>query len=159
MLRLQSWGSAWLSHLLDPVSGKHHLTLQNPHSPQATVGFASYEPVMFGFWRRFYAAYGKNGRFIFQAGRDSWDLTDEEIHVDLKLLMKGLASSITIMRQAQVLHRTTLIHPFRALSSFIDPTYDSIDFQDHHFFSYLSNTLTSPDAKNHVAAKGSVAAA
>ena len=58
-----------------------------------------------------------------------------------------------------MLHRATLFHPFRALRSFIDPTYDSIDFQDDHFFSYLSNTLTSQEAKEYVAAKGSGAAA
>jgi hypothetical protein len=92
-------------------------------------------------WQRFYAVYCYNERLIFQAGRSKWDLTEGEVRTRFKMLFGGLASRLAVEHNGQVIHRAWLLHPLRALSMRVDPTFDAIDAENEHFLLFLGVRL------------------
>jgi hypothetical protein len=138
---LHAWGNAWILHTLNPKTGRHSLEkIADPHEvDKPTNGHASMEPV-FGFIPRFYGIYAFEGRLYFQAGRKKWDITDAEVETGYWCWL-GLASGFRLSLNGKLVHRTTLLHPNRAVWPFIDPTYDGIDFDSDHFLFFLSEQL------------------
>lgn len=140
MIRLRAWGNAWIEYRLKG-RGKRPLAVPKRASQMRKVhGFGSYEPV---YWlvRRFYAVYGDSGRFIFQAGREYWDLTEGSIALRFDPLSRGMASEFSVIRGGDLIHQVKLIHPGRSVWPRIDPTYDYIDAETDHFFLLLHNEM------------------
>ena len=157
MLHLNSWRNAWLEHHLNPETGKHRLRFVNPNSAHRPIhGFACYEAV-WGLSRRFYAVYGHNDRFVFQAGNERFDLTEGCTEIEFKALGWGAASRIVVKHDGAAIHHATFIHPLRTLSA-LDPTFDSLDAEVDHFFSFLSGNITEANWRNHVVALCTAAA-
>jgi len=140
MIFLESWGNAWTEHRLDPEIGAHRLRWR-PRHRSSVHGFGSYEPIVPLVWQRFYAVYCYNERLIFQAGRSKWDLTEGEVRTRFKMLFGGLASRLAVEHNGQVIHRAWLLHPLRALSMRVDPTFDAIDAENEHFLLFLGVRL------------------
>ena len=140
---LRAWGNAWILYTLDPKTGRHSWEkMAEPQEVETpTNGHASMEPVL-GVISRFYAVYAFDGRLFFQAGTRKWDITDAEVEPGYWCWL-GLASGFRLSLNGKTVHRTTLLHPSRAVWPFIDPTYDGIDFDSDHFLFFLSEHLKS----------------
>ena len=140
MIRLRAWGNAWIEYRLKGEGKRPRAIPRRASQIRKVHGFGSYEPV---FWlvRRFYAVYGANGRFIFQADRQYWDLTDGPVALRFNPIGRGMASEIAVYRGGDLVHRAKLIHPGRSLWPRIDPTYDGIDAETDHFFLFLQNEI------------------
>ena len=140
MLRLSAWSNAWIEYRWACRGGRPSIRLK-PATPDRHVhGFGSYEPVSWPL-RRFYAVYGDEGRFVFQAGREHWDLTDGPIEVRFHGIGGGTKSEVSLRRGPDLLHNARLSHPGRGIWPRIDPTYDFIDAETDHFFLMLRNKL------------------
>ena len=149
MLRLSSWGNAWLEHHIDAETGLHKMRLSSgPPSLKEAYGFARYEPVWGVLWR-FYAVYGHAGRFIFQAGMRRWDLTEGNVEVGFKAFARGAAARIVVRHNGDAIHQALLIHPFRTFDS-LDPTFDDIDADQTHFFYFISKCIGEDRWRNNV---------
>lgn len=140
MLRLSAWGSAWLEFRLKGKGRRPAVRFRNAKRDHESHGFGSCEPV---YWavRRFYAVYGERGRFIFQAGRRYWDLTDGPIALRFTPVGLGMASVISVYRGDDLIHRASLIHPGKTVWPRINPTYDYLDAEADHFFLFLQNEI------------------
>lgn len=145
MLRLPAWGNARIEYLLNPADGTWTMRRRTANESDSTVvGFASLEPV-WGIWRRFYAFYAFEGHLYFQAGRLRWDITEGVAQCKFWWAGYGLASGLILHFLNGETHRPVLIHPSRAVSHFVDPTYDGIDAEADNFFFFIRKQL--PDAK------------
>lgn len=145
MLRLPAWGNAWIEYMLDPVTGRWESRPRKPNDvADVVVGFASREPA-WGIWKRFYAFYAFEGRLYLRAGRRKWDVTDGLASCKFWAFGFGLMSGLLLRFRDGTSHWPVLIHPGRALSVLVDPTYDGIDAEHDHFFLFLRQQL--PSAK------------
>ncbi len=127
-----------------PETGKWSLRRRAGEPDDSPVGFGSLEPV-WGVWPRFHAVYAHGARLFFQAGSRRWDVTEGVGPCTFWQLGYGAMSGLALTFLTGERYRSVLIHPWRALWTRIDPTYDGIDAEQAHFFLYLRQQL--PDAR------------
>ena len=149
MLHLTAWGSAQIRYEL-PSPGKRPRIRLNRNGERANVdGLGSFQPMWY-LLRRFYAVYALDDRFIFQAGRRFWDLTEGPVEARFYTMGFGIASGIALYHGGNLIHRAFLFHPARALFARLDPTYDFLEAESDHFFFFLRNQIHKDEWRRHI---------
>ena len=149
MLRLNAWGNTGIQYGL-PGQGESPRILRKRDGVDCEFdGFGSHEPMWF-LLGRFYAVYALDDRFIFQAGRRFWDLTDGPITARFYAIGFGVASGLAIYQSEELIHRSFLFHPGRAIRARLDPTYDFLDAEADNFFLFLRNQIHSDEWRQYV---------
>ena len=150
MLTLKCWGNAWIEYTLNPKTLSHSRRLFHSQDRNSEIqGFATYESV-FGIFKRFYAVYGFENRFYFQANKKRWDLTDGELDVNLIFIRNGIASIVKIYYNKELIHKAFFVHVFKGVFAMIDPAFDYIDAEDSYFFLFLNNQMPKATWRKHI---------
>ena len=131
LLKLAVWGRAAEECLLDVRSGRWRIRRRMPAEPRpAPVGWASLEPTL-DFTKRLH----------FRAGSRVSDVSLGAKRSSFWMAAFGFASGLVLEFEDGTTYRPVLIHPGRALWAHLDPTYDSWDAENDHFFLFMRQNL------------------
>jgi hypothetical protein len=85
--------------------------------------------------------YVKNGELWFRAGKLHWPLAKPGLAFTFKAGF--LFSSFAVVEDGVKVWGITYFHPVRTFSSFIDPTYDHLEYENDHFLCFVAENAMS----------------